>query len=99
MATAAQWNTHSMFNSNTTCPPSGQSRDDAWWATRGGPGYFESFVTSPTFEPLEVRLMAGRDSYYENLAIISMDLEACICRTRCERLELRDFIDRFVRTW
>ena len=88
------WNGHLMFSTNTTCPPSGEMRDASWWAAQAttpgassGPGYFESFVASPTFEPLEVRLMTGRDSYYENLGIISMELEACICRANQPRDE------------
>jgi len=79
-AVANTWKNHQMFKTNTTCASDGEAKSDAWWAARGGPGFFLSFVETPTVEPLEVRLMMGKDSYYENLGITEMYLEACVCR-------------------
>jgi hypothetical protein len=57
----------------------GEVKDATWWAAMGGPGFFRKSLSSLTTDPLEIRLMTGYDSYYENVAIISIELAACVC--------------------
>ena len=61
LAFRVQWRNHKMFATNTTCTHEGKTRDDAWWAARGGPGFFESYLSKSTAEPLEFRFMTGRE--------------------------------------
>ena len=77
------WKAHPMFSTSSTCvgglPEQEQQKNASWWQTRGGFGTFEGFLAHPSKEPLEVRLLTGRDTFYENVGIAKVEIEACIC--------------------
>tara|TARA_B110001452_G_scaffold260522_2_gene258154 strand:- start:2402 stop:4384 length:1983 start_codon:yes stop_codon:yes gene_type:complete len=75
------WKTRAMFNSSEVCVSSNGRRGANWWASEGrkGPGWFVKGLPFLTNEPLEVRVMVGMDSFYENLGILRLELDACVC--------------------
>jgi hypothetical protein len=67
-----------MFNDANVCV-NGVVQNQAWWEAMGGPGFLKKNLPFLNTDPLEIRLMTGYDSYYENVAIISIELAACVC--------------------
>ena len=84
------WKTSPMFVSTETCV-AGQSKDAKWWEANAekvklankkswGPGWWRKDLDAMYADPVEVRVMAGSDSFYENLGILDFHLEVCVCK-------------------
>eukprot|EP00966_Prymnesium_polylepis_P146846 3391811-Prymnesium_polylepis.1 len=85
------WNSRPMFSSTTTCngklTGGAQARSADWWSMQGlgGAGFFQGYLQQMSPEPLEIRLMTGRDTFYENIGIAQIELEACVCKPEQSR--------------
>ena len=75
------WKHHTLFNTTDVCVGFNGSKSESWWYEDGrqGPGWFVKELSSVTSEALEVRLTAGVDTYYENVGILAVQFEACVC--------------------
>ena len=89
--------THRMFTTTNTCVGRGggsgdrrEKRDAKWWAKQGGPGHFVKALDEVTAEALEIRLMTGDDSFYENVAIAEVNLEVCVCKVEAWNSPTKD---------
>ncbi|EGB12918.1 hypothetical protein AURANDRAFT_60916 [Aureococcus anophagefferens] len=76
---ANAWHEKRLFEDGATiCGADGALANASTWGGRR-PGSFVKALDKLTMEPLEIRVMAGVDTYFENLAIASVELEVCAC--------------------
>ena len=74
------WQCEELFTDPATICDGNRTRDERWWLRRGArPGSFKKRLGSLTTEPLEVRLLSGKNSAFETVALASLELYACAC--------------------
>ena len=74
------WQCEELFTDPATICDGNRTRDERWWLRRGArPGSFKKRLGGLTTEPLEVRLLSGKNSAFETVALASVELYACAC--------------------
>jgi len=73
------WNQKEMFTEASSVCVDGEIKSEEWWIEKGGPGHFRRDLNFITDQSLEIRVITGKNTVYENLAIRSVKLEVCAC--------------------
>jgi len=74
---ANAWKSRLMFeDGNDVCAAGGKQQSEV---NDLPAGWFSKQLSGQTSQPIEVRLMTGIDSYYENIGIVSIEMQACVC--------------------
>ena len=77
------WKEKMMFADASSICVNGELKSEGWWADRGlEVGGFKKDLDYLTDQPLELRLMHGRDTLYEGIAVRKVKLEVCACPTK-----------------
>ena len=77
------WKEKMMFADAGSICVNGELKSEDWWADRGlEVGGFKKDLDYLTDQPIELRLMHGRDTLYEGIAVRKVKLEVCACPTK-----------------